>query len=54
MRDLEALCRHIASTGTSFNRAFARVSEGAASAVLVDPWGTTIELTEQRGAVASA
>ena len=54
LRDLEALCRHIASTGTSFNRAFARSREGGASAVLVDPWGTTIELTEQRGAVASA
>jgi hypothetical protein len=48
VRDLEALCRHIASTGTSFTRAFARSREGAVSALLVDPWGTTIELTEQR------
>jgi hypothetical protein len=46
VRGLEALCRHIASTGTSFSRAFARTSAGVASAVLMDPWGTTIELTE--------
>lgn len=46
VRGLEALCRHFASTGTSFSRAFARTTAGVASAVLVDPWGTTIELTE--------
>jgi catechol 2,3-dioxygenase-like lactoylglutathione lyase family enzyme len=50
VRDLEALCRHIASTGTTFERAYARTRDGMATARLIDPWGTSIELTEERRA----
>lgn len=47
VRELEALCRHLASIGTAFSRASERTSNGVASAHLVDPWGTSLELTQE-------
>jgi hypothetical protein len=47
VRGLEALCRHIASNRTAFERAYTKTRDGVATARLTDPWGTSIELREE-------
>jgi catechol 2,3-dioxygenase-like lactoylglutathione lyase family enzyme len=44
--DLEAFCRGLEAAGIAFDQAYRRISDSLATAVLTDPWGTTIELTE--------
>ena len=43
---LEAFCARLRSMGVAFETPYARGANGIATATLVDPWGTTIELTE--------
>lgn len=43
---LEAFCRELAARGIVFEQPFQRTGADFALAVLTDPWGTTIELTE--------
>jgi catechol 2,3-dioxygenase-like lactoylglutathione lyase family enzyme len=43
---LEAFCRRLASNGVTFDTPYAKGADGIGRAVLTDPWGTTIELTE--------
>ncbi len=43
---LEAFCRGLEAQGVGFDQPFRRVGEELAVAVLTDPWGTRIELTE--------
>lgn len=45
VKNLEAFCNKLGASGIKFDRAYAR-SGGIGSALLTDPWGTTIELTE--------
>jgi catechol 2,3-dioxygenase-like lactoylglutathione lyase family enzyme len=46
VRNLEAFCKRLASMGVKFDVPFQKGPNGVSSAVLTDPWGTTIELTE--------
>ena len=46
VRDLEAFCRRLETLGVTFDRPYRKEGEGAASARLTDPWGTSIELTD--------
>jgi catechol 2,3-dioxygenase-like lactoylglutathione lyase family enzyme len=46
VRDLEAFCRRLETLGVIFDRPYKKEGEGAASARLTDPWGTSIELTD--------
>jgi catechol 2,3-dioxygenase-like lactoylglutathione lyase family enzyme len=46
VRDLEAFCRRLASMGVTFDVPFRKAPDGVSIAVLTDPWGTSIELTE--------
>jgi catechol 2,3-dioxygenase-like lactoylglutathione lyase family enzyme len=46
VRDLAAFCRRLESMGVTFDVPFQKGPDGVSSAVLTDPWGTTIELTE--------
>lgn len=46
VRDLEAFCRRLASMGVTFDVPFQKGRDGVSIAVLTDPWGTSIELTE--------
>jgi catechol 2,3-dioxygenase-like lactoylglutathione lyase family enzyme len=43
---LEAFCARLRATGVTFSVPYARSVDGLATATLLDPWGTTIELTE--------
>jgi catechol 2,3-dioxygenase-like lactoylglutathione lyase family enzyme len=43
---LEAFCKRLASMGVKFDVAYTRDAAGFAKAVLTDPWGTSVELTE--------
>lgn len=43
---LEAFCKQLAARGIVFDRPYSRLPSGLASAFLIDPWGTHIELTE--------
>jgi catechol 2,3-dioxygenase-like lactoylglutathione lyase family enzyme len=43
---LEAFCRSLASKGARFALPYTREGGGPARALIVDPWGTSIELTE--------
>jgi catechol 2,3-dioxygenase-like lactoylglutathione lyase family enzyme len=43
---LEAFCRALAAKGAVFDESYRRVSADFAFAILTDPWGTTLELTE--------
>ena len=43
---LEDFCRELASAGVVFDEPYRRVSPQHAVAILTDPWGTTIELSE--------
>ena len=46
IRGLEAFCKRLESMGVKFDQPARKGPEGVSSAVLTDPWGTTIELTE--------
>jgi hypothetical protein len=46
---LEDFCRELASSGVVFDQPYRRVRPDLAVAVLTDPWGTTIELSEGLG-----
>jgi catechol 2,3-dioxygenase-like lactoylglutathione lyase family enzyme len=46
VRGLEAFCRRLEATGVRFDTPYRRGEDGIATAVLTDPWGTSIELTE--------
>jgi catechol 2,3-dioxygenase-like lactoylglutathione lyase family enzyme len=46
VRNLQAFCRRLESMGVKFDVPFQKGSDGVSLAVLTDPWGTTIELTE--------
>jgi hypothetical protein len=46
IKGLEAFCAALQARGIEFDTAFRRVSSDFAVAILTDPWGTTIELTE--------
>jgi catechol 2,3-dioxygenase-like lactoylglutathione lyase family enzyme len=51
VRNLEAFCARLTAAGIEFDEPFRRVSDGFAVAVLTDPWGVTLELTEGLGSV---
>jgi catechol 2,3-dioxygenase-like lactoylglutathione lyase family enzyme len=44
--NLEAFCEQLAAAGISFDQPFSRLSRDLAVAILTDPWGATLELTE--------
>lgn len=44
--NLEAFCRRLEALGVEFRQPFSRIGPTFALAVLTDPWGTTVELTE--------
>lgn len=44
--DLEAFCERLEARGIDFQQPFSRINPTFAMAVLTDPWGTTVELTE--------
>jgi catechol 2,3-dioxygenase-like lactoylglutathione lyase family enzyme len=46
VRNLEAFCRRLESMGVKFDTPIRKGPDGVSFAVLTDPWGTTIELTE--------
>ena len=43
---LEAFCRSLTAKGITFDVPYRKNADGVATAVLTDPWGTSIELTE--------
>ena len=43
---LAAFCKRLQSMGATFATPYRKSADGIASAILTDPWGTTIELTE--------
>ena len=52
MNDLEAYCRGLEALGVAFDRPFTRVPPwNIGTALVTDPWGTSIELTEGLGEV---
>ena len=44
--NLEAFCKRLEARGVKFDTPYTKGSSGVATAVLTDPWGTSIELTE--------
>ena len=47
VRNLEAFCRKLEASGVKFERPYRRnPGDPVATALLIDPWGTSIELTE--------
>jgi len=44
--DLAGFCRRLVAAGITLDRPYAKGAEGVATALLTDPWGTSIELTE--------
>jgi uncharacterized glyoxalase superfamily protein PhnB len=44
--ELEAFCAELEARGIEFDMPFRRLSPGSAVAILTDPWGTTLELSE--------
>jgi hypothetical protein len=46
VKDLSAFCRKLEASGVKFDAPYAKDSSGVARAMLTDPWGTSIELTE--------
>ena len=46
VRDLPAFCRRLEGLGVEFDRSCAKDASGLTTALLTDPWGTSIELTE--------
>lgn len=50
VRNLEAFCKRLEAAGVKFARSYRRnPGDPVATALLVDPWGTSIELTEGLG-----
>ena len=43
---LEAFCRRLESMGVKFEAPYRKDADGMATATILDPWGTVIELTE--------
>ena len=43
---LEAFCRRLESMGVKFESSYRKNADGIATATILDPWGTVIELTE--------
>ena len=43
---LESFCKRLESMGVTFGTPYRRNADGIATATLMDPWGTVIELTE--------
>jgi catechol 2,3-dioxygenase-like lactoylglutathione lyase family enzyme len=46
VRNLQAFCKRLESMGVKLDAPFQKGPDGVSFAVLTDPWGTTIELTE--------
>lgn len=46
VRNLEAFSRELASKGVKLDAPYARGADGVGRAMLTDPWGTSIELTD--------
>jgi len=46
VRNLEAFCRKLEANGVKFDARYKKQPSGIATALLTDPWGTSIELTE--------
>jgi catechol 2,3-dioxygenase-like lactoylglutathione lyase family enzyme len=47
VRNLEAFCRQLEAAGVKFDRPYRKApGEPVATALITDPWGTSIELTE--------
>jgi catechol 2,3-dioxygenase-like lactoylglutathione lyase family enzyme len=46
IENLEAFCNALAAAGVEFDEPYRRVSPAFAYAIVTDPWGTTLELTE--------
>jgi catechol 2,3-dioxygenase-like lactoylglutathione lyase family enzyme len=50
VKNLETFCKSLARMGITFDRPYTK-GETLSSAIIVDPWGTSIELTEGLGAL---
>ena len=46
IRGLEAFCRRLEAMGVKLESGYRKGADGIATATLLDPWGTSIELTE--------
>jgi hypothetical protein len=46
IENLETFCEGLAAAGIEFDQPYRRVNPDFAVAILTDPWGTTLELTE--------
>jgi uncharacterized glyoxalase superfamily protein PhnB len=46
VKNLEAFCKQLEASGVKFDMPYAKHPTGVATAMLTDPWGTSIELTE--------
>ena len=46
VKDLQAFCRKLETAGVKFDEPYSKAPSGFAHAMLTDPWGTSIELTE--------
>jgi catechol 2,3-dioxygenase-like lactoylglutathione lyase family enzyme len=46
VRNLEAFCKRLESMGVRFDVPYQKGPGGVSFAVLTDPWGTVLELTE--------
>jgi hypothetical protein len=44
--NLEAFCRELVARGLTLGAPYTKGADGVARAMLIDPWGTSIELTE--------
>src|SRR5262245_4843354 len=51
VRGLAAFCKRLAAMGVTLDVPYTRGPAGIATALLTDPWGTSIELTEGLGGV---
>lgn len=46
VKNLEAFCQRLEASGVKLDKAYAKGQGGLGEALLTDPWGTSIELTE--------
>jgi extradiol dioxygenase family protein len=46
VKDLQAFCRKLETAGVKLDEPYSKAPSGFARAMLTDPWGTSIELTE--------
>ena len=44
--NLEAFCRRLVAAGVALERPYSKGADGVATALLTDPWGASLELTE--------